>query len=264
MRETLRFPGRVISTRFTKRAGHWYVSIQVEIDESRWSYPHRCENQAAVGVDLGLVDLAVLSDGTRIEAPRALRRHEDKLRRLNKELSRRTKGGQNWYKTKAKLARLHERIANIRRDVAHKLTSGLVNDYRWIGVEDLNVKGMTQNRCLAKSVMDAAMSEVTKQLAYKAPLAGSEVVKVDRWYPSSKTCSACGVVYDDLVLGERRWTCVDCGAEHDRDENAAENLRQMAAAHAVTACCPGGSDVGPVTNVKLLAEQESSSYVDLG
>jgi putative transposase len=249
-RDDIRFPGKVLSVRFTKRAGHWYASVQIEIDETQWIYPHRCETQAVVGIDLGVVDLAVLSTGERVQAPRVLRKHETSLRRLNKELSRRKKGGSNWKKTKAKLARLHERIANVRRDVAHKLTSRMVRDFRWIGVENLNVKGMVSNRRLAKSVMDAAMSEIVRQLNYKAPLAGGTVVQVDRWYPSSKTCSACGFIYADLRLGERTWTCETCGAEHDRDENAATNLKQMAAAHAVTAYRHGSA--GVLRDAKLL------------
>jgi putative transposase len=260
MRESLRFPGKMLSARFTEHAGHWHVSIQVEIDESCWSYPHRCETQAACGVDLGLVDLAVVSDGTRVEAPRALRRHEAGLRQLNKELSRRTKGGSNWKKTKAKLGRLHEQIANVRTDVTHKLTADLVERFRWIGIEDLSIKGMARTR-LAKSVMDAAMAEVRRQLEYKAPLAGGAVVVADRWFPSSKTCSTCALVLDELALRTRRWTCPSCGAEHDRDENAAKNLKQLAAAHAVAACCPGSADVGPAVSVKLLAGQEPGSYV---
>lgn len=263
MREALRFPGKVLSARFTKRAGNWYVSVHVEIDESRWSYPHVCETQAAVGVDLGLVDLAVLSTGERVEAPHVLRRHEAKLRRLNKELSRRTKDGKNWHKTKAKLARLHERIANIRRDVTHNLTARLVHNFRWIGIEDLCVKGMARTR-LAKSVMDAAMAEVGRQLVYKAPLAKSTVVKAARWFPSSKTCSACGSIYKGLVLGERCWTCSECSAVHDRDDNAAENLKQMAAAYAVTACCPGSADPHLTVRVKLPVGQESSVCVNPG
>ena len=264
MSEPIRFPGRVVSARFTQHAGHWYVSLQVEIDESRWSYPHRCETQAAVGVDLGVADLAVLSTGERIAAPRSLRAHETKLRRISKELSRRTKGGKNYQKTKAKLARLHERIANVRRDATHKLTASLVRRFRYIGIERLNIDGMTKNRRLAKSIMDAAMAEVTRQLGYKSTLSGSTVVQADRFYPSSKTCSDCGVVYADLSLGERRWTCDACGAEHDRDENAAKNLEALAAAQAVTACRHGSAGAGRKTDAKLLLGQESGSVVGLG
>ena len=240
-RQDVRFPGKVLSARFTKRAGYWYVSIQVEVDESHWSYPHRCETQAVVGIDLGLRDLAVLPDGSRVEAPRSLRRRELKLRRLNKELARRTKGGRNRQKTKAVLGRLHERIANIRHAVTHELTADVVRRFRWIGVEDLNVAGMARNGHLAKSVMDAAMSEVLRQLAYKASLAGGTVVVADRWFPSSKACHGCGVIRTALPLGVRRWTCESCGREHDRDVNAAKNLENLAAAYAVTAQRLGSS-----------------------
>ena len=260
LREPLRFPGKVLSARFIEHAGHWYVSVQVEVDESRWIYPHHCETQAAGGIDLGLVDLAVVSDGTRTVAPRALRQYERKLRQLNKELSRRTKGSSNWKKTKAKLGRLHERIANVRAATTHGLTASLVKRFRWIGLEDLSIKGMAKTR-LAKSVMDAAMAEVRRQLEYKAPLAGSTVVVASRWFPSSKRCSICANVLADLPLSTRHWTCPGCGANHDRDENAAENLKQLAAAYAVTACCPGSADVGSVTDVKLLVGQEPGSYV---
>lgn len=254
-RQDVRFPGKVLSARFSKHAGHWYASIQVEVDESRWSYPHRCETQAAVGMDLGVKDLAVLSTGEKIDAPRALRAHEKQLRRLNKELSRRTKGGANWRKTKAKLGRLHERISNVRKDVTHKLTAGVVRRFGVIAIEDLSVAGMVRGIRLAKSVMDAAMGEVRSQLEYKSKLSGSELVIVDRWFPSTKTCSACGVVRGVVPLSVRRWTCDECGAEHDRDLNAAINLRESALAQRVEACRPGsaGREKRPV---KLLVGQE--------
>lgn len=261
MREPLRFPGKILSARVTRHAGHWYVSIHVKIDKSRWSYPHHCETQAVVGIDLGVRDLAVLSDSTRIKAPRVLRTHKRKLRQLNKEMSRRTEGGRNWYKTKAKLTHLHERIANVRQDITHKLTAQIIQKFRTIGIEDLCVKGMARTR-LAKSVMDAAMAEVRRQLTYKAPLAGSAVVIADRWFPSSKTCSACGVVVGALPLSTRQWTCEACSAVHDRDVNAAINLRNMAAACAATAQCQGSS--GVLTGVKLSFGWESSSAADLG
>jgi len=262
-RQELRFPGKVLSARFTKHAGHWYASVQVEVDEARWSYPHRCETQAAVGIDLGVKDLAVLSDGTRIPAPRILRRLEKRLRMLNKRLSRRTKGGKNWLKAKAQLGKLHERVANIRKDVTHNLTARLVRDFRWIGIEDLNVKGMAANHCIAKSVMDAAMAEVGRQLDYKAPLAGSEVAVADLWYPSSKTCSDCGHVLAALPLAVREWVCPVCGSVHDRDENASINLRNIALAQRDRAqCSPGSSGPIEVDGVKLPVGWESSSYVN--
>lgn len=168
MRENIRFPGKLLNPRVSKRAGHWYLSLQIEVDETRWTYPHRCETQAAVGVDLGTVDLAVLSDGMRVAAPRSYHRCEGRLRMLNKELSRRTKGGANRTKTRSKLAKLHERIANIRRDALHKLTAGLVKLYRWIGIEDLAVRAMAHGY-RAKSILDAALAEFRRQVTYRRP-----------------------------------------------------------------------------------------------
>lgn len=260
-RQKLRFPGMVLSARFSKHAGHWYLSVQVEVDES-WIYPHRCETQAVCGVDMGVVDLAVVSDGTKVSAPRILRQLEKRLRMLNKQLSRRTKGGKNRLKAKAQLQRLHERIANVRRDVTHNLTARLVRNFRWIGIEDLNVAGMARTR-LAKSVMDAAMAEAGRQLLYKAPLAGSAVVQADRWYPSSKLCSDCGTKREGpLPLSIREWVCEFCGVVHDRDVNAAINLRT--AALAGIARCQGSAGVDLRTGVKLPLGQESSSYVNPG
>ena len=259
-RQEVRFPGKILSARFSKHAGHWYVSIQVEVADS-WVYPHRCETQDAVGVDLGVRDLAVLSTGEKIEAPRSLRAHEKQLRRLNKGLSRRTKGGANWKKTKAKLGRLHERISNIRKDVTHKLTTSLVKRFRIIGIEGLNVVGMTVNRRLAKSVMDAAMSEIGRQLQYKSALAGGETIVADRWFPSSKLCSDCGTRRESpLSLSAREWVCESCGAVHDRDVNAAKNLRT--AALAGIACRHGSADASLKTGVEPPLGQESSSVTN--
>ena len=259
-RQEIRFPGKILSAHFTKHAGHWYVSIQVQVSDS-WSYPHRCETQEAVGVDLGLRDLAVLSTGERVEAPRILRAHETRLRRLNKEMSRRVIGGRNWQKTKTKLSRLHERISNIRKDVTHKLTARLVRDFRRIGIEDLNVKGMMANHHLAKSIADAALSEIRRQLMYKAPLAGSEIIVADLWFPSSKLCSDCGTRREGpLPLSIREWVCEACGVVHDRDINAAINLRT--AALAGIACCQESSGSGLTAKTKLSLGQESSGCVN--
>ncbi|MFH1184503.1 MAG: RNA-guided endonuclease TnpB family protein [Chloroflexota bacterium] len=260
-REILRFPGKVLSVRFTKQARHWYASAQVEIDES-WSYPHVCETQAAVGVDMGVKDLAVLSDGTRVPAPRILRRLEGKLRMLNKRLSRRAKGGKNWLKAKAQLGRLHERIANIRKDVTHNLTARLVCDFKTIVIEDLNIKGMASNSHLAKSIIDAAMGEVRRQLEYKAPLAGSDVLVAGRWFASSKTCSDCEHVLDVLPLSVREWICPVCGSVHDRDVNAGINLKKLAAARAVTALSQGSSGPVEIGGAKLPFVGEPSSHVN--
>jgi len=262
MYEVLRFPGKIMSVRFTKHADHWYVSISVEIDETKWSYPHICKTQTICGVDLGVVDLAVLSNGFRFEAPRSLRQSEKRLRMLDKELSRRKKGGKNRGKTKQKLGKLHERIANVRKGTTHKLTATLAYNYRWIGIEDLAVSEMLQNKYLEKSISDAALREIRSQLEYKSILSGSNIVVADRWFPSSKTCSTCGEVVKSLPLSVRNWTCSNCRTRHDRDENAAKNLKQMAAAFAVTACRQGSA--GPLRGVQLPHGQELSNCVTFG
>ncbi len=258
MVEPVRFPGRVVAARFIRRAGKWFISVQVEVVES-WVYPHRCENQAAVGVDLGLTRLAIPSRGGPTDAPRALRFYERRLKRLQRELARRTRGGSNWNKTKLKVQKTHEKIANIRRDVTHKLTTALVRNFRWIGIEDLNVRGMLANSKLSKSITDAALTEVRRQLEYKAPLAGSTVVIADRFYPSSKRCSSCGHVLERLLLSERQWRCPSCSTEHDRDLNAAMNLEQLAAGYAVKARGAGSSDDAHVGVVKLPSMKRESS-----
>lgn len=258
MAEVVRFPGRVVSARFTKCAGKWFVSVQVELDES-WVYSHRCENQAVVGVDLGLTHLAIPSKGEPTDAPRALRFYERRLKRFQRELARRTKGGSNWSKTRLKIQKTYEKIANVRRDVTHKLTAQLVRDFRWIGIEDLNVRGMVKNHCLAKSVSDAGFAEVRRQLEYKAQLSGSTVIVADRWFPSSKRCSSCGYVLEHLLLSTRRWRCPTCSAEHGRDINAAMNLEQIAAGYAVKA--HGAGSAGDAVSVVKLPSMkwESSS-----
>jgi len=238
MREHLRFPGKVCQGVFTKEAGHWYVTIQVQLSDS-YVYPHSCETQAAVGIDLGVKDLAVLSNGEKYQAPRVIRRYEKKLRRINKELARRKLGGKNREKTRLKLQRLHQRIANVRSNATHRLTASVVEKFRVIGIEDLNLAGMVRNRRLAKSVSDAAMGEVAFQLEYKAALAGCTLTRADRWFPSSKTCSSCGNVLDSLELSTREWECPACSTQHDRDINAAINLRT--AAQAVLAQRQGSS-----------------------
>ena len=258
MAEAVRFPGRVVSARFTCRAGKWFMSAQIEVDDS-WVYPHQCENQAAVGVDLGLKHLSVLSDGQKTPGPKALRFYENRLKRLQRELARRDKGGANWNKTKVKIQKTHEKIADIRRDAIHKLTTGLVRNHRFIGIEDLNVKGMVKNHRLAKSLSDAAFGEFRRQLEYKAVLAGCTVVIADRWFPSSKRCSACGHVLEKLLLSQRQWKCPECSAEHDRDINAAINLKQLAAGYAVKVCGAGSAGDIPSGVVKLPSLKQKSS-----
>lgn len=225
MSQKLRFSGRPLSVTISETAGKWFVSIHVELDDS-YIYPHACETQDVCGIDLGVKDLAVFDDGTKILAPRSYRKREKKLKRLQRSLSRKKNGSKNRIKAIKRLALQHLKVKNSRQDFTHKITTQLVKNNRYIGIEDLNVNGMMKNKKLSKSVQDAGFYEFRRQLEYKSDLSGSKVIVADRFYPSTKMCSVCGEKVD-LSLSKRKWKC-NCGAEHDRDVNAAINLRNLA------------------------------------
>jgi len=246
MREAVRFAGKLKRVTVSREAGRWFASIMVETDDIK-SVEQPC---AVVGVDLGIKTLAVLSDGNEVEGPKAHKALLQRLRRTSRNLSRKRKGSANRRRAKAKLARLHARISHIRKDATHKLTTMLAKTYRRIGIEDLNVRGMSRNRRLARSIMDGGFFELRRQLEYKARFYGATVVVADRWFPSSKTCSCCGSVKSGLALSQRWFTCDNCGFETGRDLNAAINLRNLAASSAVTACGEERSGVGRKPRVK--------------
>ncbi len=184
---------------------------------------------AVLGIDAGVHDLMVRSDGVKIASPRALARSERRLAREQRRLSRKRKGSASRRKQKRKVARIHERIADQRKDAIHKATTDAVRESQAIAVENLDVRGMERDRRLAKAVADASTSEMLRQLEYKCSWHGRRFVKVSRWYPSSKTCSCCGHVLEELPLSVRAWTCPACGARHDRDLNAAANIAREGA-----------------------------------
>lgn len=220
MAERLRLDGKLVSATISEDVGRWYVSITIEVDTPEpVDFP--CES---VGVDLGLKSLAVLSDGTVYENQVLLRSELNKLKRLNRELSRRQQGSNRWYRTKHKLARFHKRVRDRRADITHKMTTEIATTYQLIGVEDLNVKGMLRNRRLALSLSDAAFGEIRRQLEYKTRWFGGRAVRVGRFFASSKTCSECGQVNHDLALSDRQWICQDCDVIHDRDWDASKNI----------------------------------------
>ena len=198
----------------------------------------------AVGVDLGVKDFAVTVGGERITNPRHLDRRARNLARYQRRLARCRKGSANRAKAAAKVARAHRKVRNARRDFLHRASTRLVRSADTIVIEDLNVAGMVRNRRLARAISDCGWGEFRRQLEYKCQRAGRELVVLDRWYPSSKTCSACGHLLAELSLGTRRWACPSCGARHDRDLNAAKNI--LAAGLAVARGSPGdacGADV---------------------
>lgn len=244
MAEFLRFDGKIMGARVSYRAGYWWVSIQVEMNQE----PPIHEGPA-VGIDLGIKYLAVTSDGELFDNPKALGKAQKKLRRLQRKLDRQRrannpnnynengtvkKGVAEWHRSKAMLeterqiAKLHFRVTSIRNEESHKMTTQIAREYSFIGVENLNVKGMVKNRRLAKAVSDAAMYEKRRQLEYKAEWNGGQVIAVDQWFASSKICNNCGWVNVNLKLSDRQWTCGSCGEVNHRDKNAAKNIRDEA------------------------------------
>jgi putative transposase len=218
MAECLRFTGKIMGAVVSRVADHWFVSISVEIE----NLPRLVPSQGAVGIDMGLKTLATLSDGVEFENQKLLRSELAHLKRLSRRLSRRKEGSNRWWAAKRRLASFYERIANRRADILHKMTTEIARRYRLVAVETLNIKGMARNRRLALSVADAGMGEALRQLAYKA----QQLVKVSRWYASSKTCSDCGYVHPELTISDRTWLCAGCGVMHERDFNAAINILQ--------------------------------------
>ncbi|MDO0914945.1 RNA-guided endonuclease TnpB family protein [Streptomyces sp. DT2A-34] len=214
-------------------AERWFVSLLVE-DPAVQPLPF---TETAVGVDAGSVHLLTLSTGEKITNPRHERKDRGRLSKAQRELSRKAEGdGANRAKARRKVARIHARIADRRRDTLHKLTTRLVRENQTIVIEDLTVRNLLKNGKLARAISDAAWSDFRSMLEYKAQWYGREVIAVDRWFPSSKLCSNCGRLQDTMPPHVRTWTC-DCGTTHDRDENAAKNL--LAAGLAVSACGAG-------------------------
>ncbi|WP_425423812.1 RNA-guided endonuclease InsQ/TnpB family protein [Spirillospora albida] len=212
-------------------AGRWWVSLLCQ--DTITPLP---ATGHAMGIDAGLHHLVTLSSGEKATNPRHECADRDRLARAQRELARKDKGSANRAKARLKVARIHARIADRRRDTLHKLSTRLVRENQTLVIEDLSVRNMVKNRSLARAISDAGWRELRNMLEYKADWYGRELVVVDRWFPSSKTCSACGAVAKRMPLNVRLWTC-PCGAVHDRDVNAARNI--LAAGLAVTACGAG-------------------------
>lgn len=211
--------------RISERAGRWFISVGVEKE-----IPDPINGSVlVVGVDFGLKSLAVCSDGTVYENLTPLRKAERKLKRLQRELSRRKKGSCNWRKTKLKLQRQHAKVADVRKHILHQVSHDLVVNKRpaAVVIEDLNVSGMTKNHHLAKAISDVGFYELRRQIEYKAEWHGVEVVLADQWYPSSKTCHRCRWKDENLKLSDRRFVCPECGLDCNRDLNAAVNLAAL-------------------------------------
>lgn len=229
---------KINSVTISKKANQYFVSFNIEITEQEYWKHHKAPylNRKQVGIDLGIKTFATLSNGLQIKSPKPLDKFGRKITRLSRQLERKVhprtkeqalqglKQSNNYRKQSAKLAKAHLKVANIRKDYLHKLTTFLVCNFDKIALEDLNVKGMMRNKGLSKSFLDTAVCEFNRMLEYKAPLYNTEIIRADRFYPSSKTCSVCGNVKTKLSLSERTYVCQACGSVKDRDLNAAINL----------------------------------------
>jgi putative transposase len=213
-------------------SGKYYASFTV--DEPLREMPAATKS---IGIDVGIETFATTNEGSKYTAPRPLRKKMAQLKRAQKSLSRKKKGSKNREKQRIRVAIIHEKIANIRKDFIHKLTTKLVRENQTIVTEDLNVRDMMQNHKLAGSIGDQGWGEFFRQLDYKCRWYGRDYVKIDRFYPSSKMCSNCSHIVERLPLDKRTWKCEKCGTVHDRDVNAAKNI--LAAGYAVLACGDG-------------------------
>ncbi|MGW6142937.1 RNA-guided endonuclease InsQ/TnpB family protein [Streptomyces sp. NPDC055140] len=229
-------------------AGRYFASFVIDTDPA--ADTGRMPATEAIGIDLGLTHFAVLSDGTKIDSPRFLRRAEKKLKKAGRELSRKQKGSKNRARARLKVARAHAQVADARKEFHHQLSTRLIRENQAIAVEDLSVKGLARTK-LAKSVHDAGWTQFVNMLKYKAARYGRTFIKINRFEPTSQVCSTCGHRDGPKPLHIREWTCPACGTVHDRDVNAAKNVKQ-AAGLAASAC---GAKVRPEP---VLAQREET------
>jgi len=236
-------------------SGKWYVSFNLE-DPSIQPLP---ESQNQIGIDLGITTFATTSNGDKIKSP-DLKKEYQKLKRLQRRLSKKQKGSKNRNKARLKVARQYEKITNIRRNFHHQVSRKLVNENQVIVLEDLKVSNMVKNRKLSRAISEQGWYQFRSFLEYKCNWYSRELIIINQWYPSSKTCSSCGSIQPKMPLNIREWTCPDCGTKHDRDINAAKNI--LAVGTTVSAC---GDSVRPKVHKELAAtsmKQETTKSLD--
>jgi putative transposase len=237
----------ILSATVSEQAGRWYVSLQVEQDIAELVNT----KVSAIGIDLGITTLATCSDKVRFANPKALKSQLKRLKKMQRSHSRKQKGSKNREKSRLTLAKLHARIAHVRKDALHKFTTHVCKNHAHIGIEDLHVAGMLKNHHLAQAISDASFGEIRRQLTYKAQWYGTRLVVIDRFYPSSKTCSVCGYVLEKLDLKVRVWTCPKCQTEHYRDDNASKTVLAASSVERLNAC-------GAASSGYLLTGSETS------
>jgi putative transposase len=254
--------GAIRSSTISKTpTGKYFISILVD---SRAEEPKKPKVRLAtsVGIDLGVKDFVVLSNGEKVDNPKHLKKHLRRLKMLQKRASKKNKGSSNRKKANRRVALQYEKVANARKDFLHKLSTKLVRENQTVCLEDLNTRGMMKNHCLAQAIGDAGWSSFNSMLQYKCRWYGKNMLTIGRFEPSSKMCSKCGAINDALTLKDRSWTCV-CGAVHDRDCNAAINIRDFALNKYIGTEC---SDYKPVEKLALAgsAKQETQPSLVVG
>ena len=251
MMELLRFSGKIQNAVVSREADRWFISISVEVPDQ--GFPKHDENP--VGIDVGLTTFAALSTGEKIEAPKPLNQAMQRLRRFGRWVSRKKLRSRNRRKATMRLAKLHRRIRNVRKDFLHKLSTHLAKNHGIIGIEDLNVSAMLEDHHLARYISDAGWGEFRRQLEYKTTLYGSKLCLQDQFFASSKICCTCGARAHEMPLSMRVWKCLRCGAQHDRDLNAAMNLKPTTAGYAGSHACGEVGALGPLIEAGTLVRE---------
>ena len=279
MTEELRFKGKVLGATVSRSADRWFVAIQVEMPAHE--VLRKRTDEAIEGADLGISAAVVLSTGEKIRSPKPLKSALRRVKIRGSSVSRKLEASKleagikpgskipkgtrlpvynNRKKASLALAKTHYRIANIRTNFTHKLTTRLCCENQALGLEDLNVKGMLANHKLALAISDVGFGEIKRQAQYKAVLYGTRIVEAAQWFPSSKMCSICDYVNKDLQLSDREWICPNCGIKHDRDINAAKNLKRLATASALPVASPAVMSSTEVVQAASGGEVTSVSY----